>query len=277
MPRYQLNTIKTTTPSAVMEDAMEYVESFADVNFIVDNVDPDIEIFNFQHPDLPSSTGASTWEGTPFLTESNIWITPEWAFSNFVNFHELMHATLGMNHWGSNETQSWLTATHGSGVYILPLTSVPHPNKVDYWQEYGVAAGWAGTIQGDDRANSLFGRTIGDTMLGAAGNDTLKGNGGNDSIVGDAGNDSIRGGAGNDTINGNADNDIILGDTNNDSIRGGQGNDNLQGNDGNDTIWGDLGIDTISGGLGADTFYVTNGVDIITDYSLAQGDAIFFV
>lgn len=275
MPRYQSNTIKTTTPAAVMEDVMEYVESFAAIDFVVDNTTPDIEIFNFQYPDLPSSTGAATWEGSPFLTESKIWITPEWAFSNYTNFHELMHATLGMHHWGANETESWLTATPNSIVHSYPLTSVPLANKIDYWQEYGVSSAWSGIIQGDGRANNLFGRSIGDTIYGGNANDTLTGNAGNDTIHGDAGNDSLGGGTNNDSINGGAGNDAIFGDNANDILRGGQNNDYLNGGNGNDTIYGDLGNDTLVGGAGNDIFYATVGQDVITDF--AFGDTIVWM
>lgn len=74
---------------------------------------------------------------------------------------------------------------------------------------------------------------------------------------------------GNDIINGGAGNDIIYGQEGNDVIDGGAGDDIISGGSGNDTL---------TGGLGADTFVFEHvgpdNVDVITDYSFADGDKL---
>lgn len=76
---------------------------------------------------------------------------------------------------------------------------------------------------------------------------------------------------------GNIGNDTIYGDSGNDTLRGGQHNDFIFGGDGNDWISGDLGDDTITGGAGADTFHIfaQSGLDLVTDFTRAEGDRVF--
>ncbi|WP_308256686.1 calcium-binding protein [Geminocystis sp. GBBB08] len=55
------------------------------------------------------------------------------------------------------------------------------------------------------------------------------------------------------------------------------GNDVLLGGDGNDTLIGDKGADTLTGGAGSNRFvfkYADEGIDRISDFSVAQGDQI---
>ena len=72
-----------------------------------------------------------------------------------------------------------------------------------------------------------------------------------------------------DVIDGTAGNDILVGSTPDEIINGGPGNDILEGRGGSDTL---------TGGDGADVFQFSAAgpanVDIVTDYSLAQGDTL---
>jgi uncharacterized delta-60 repeat protein len=104
-----------------------------------------------------------------------------------------------------------------------------------------------------------------ENLLGGMGNDTLAGDAGINSLVGGAGNDALAGGAGNDSLAGN------------------NGADTLQGGDGSDRLHGGSGKDTLTGGDGADR-YVYSAVtdtglggaarDLITDFSVSQGDKL---
>ena len=87
------------------------------------------------------------------------------------------------------------------------------------------------------------------------------------------------------TFVGSATADVVTGTANADSLSGGAGNDLLSGGGGNDTIIGGAGDDIITGGAGADVMtggagaddFVMSGVpalDVIVDFSLAQGDQI---
>ena len=80
-----------------------------------------------------------------------------------------------------------------------------------------------------------------------------------------------------DTITGDKGNNRLIGNTGKDTLTGGAGNDFLDGGDGNDSLTGGVGNDTLIGGLGADKFVFTNpteSIDIIKDFSFAEGDKI---
>ncbi|MCA2938960.1 MAG: calcium-binding protein [Microcystis sp. M113S1] len=107
----------------------------------------------------------------------------------------------------------------------------------------------------------LRGANGNDTLTGSGLDDTLFGSGGNDSLTGGSGNDSLDGGDGNDTLNGN------------------NGTDTLIGGAGADSLIGGAGADSLIGGAGADRFAYTatnQGVDTITDFTIADGDLLAF-
>lgn len=126
---------------------------------------------------------------------------------------------------------------------------------------------------GNDR---LRGRDGNDTLDGGNGRDRLWGDAGNDFLQGKAGNDTLYGGAGADTLEGGAGDDILFGGGGHDLLRGGTGDDVLDGGGGRDTLSGGSGNDTLTGGSGADRFIFSrgSGADLITDFSVAQGDIL---
>lgn len=137
-------------------------------------------------------------------------------------------------------------------------------------------------LEGDDAVSSGSGN---DTVNGNSGNDTINGNSGDDSVRGGRGNDVLHGGQGIDLVCGDVGNDEVFGDLGGDTIFGGQGNDVLHGgqNDdtvsgdrGNDILWGDRGNDVLWGGDGTDVFVfgANSGLDVIGDFSIADGDRI---
>ncbi|CAB5497681.1 hypothetical protein AZO1586I_217, partial [Bathymodiolus thermophilus thioautotrophic gill symbiont] len=70
---------------------------------------------------------------------------------------------------------------------------------------------------------------------------------------------------------------IMQGDVNDNQLIGNEGDNIIQSLAGNDTLVGNAGSDTLTGGLGSDTFdYNSNndGHDIITDFSLSEGDKL---
>jgi serralysin len=160
------------------------------------------------------------------------------------------------------------------------------------------------SIHGNDAGNTILSGAGNDTIVAGSGRNRLWASDGNDSIVGGAGFDDVNGNKGQDTIDGGAGgNDSLLGGQGDDRItahgganlvagnigadtlfagsgadtlRGGQGDDSLVGGAGNNEIWGDLGADTMSGGAGADVFHLRagDGHDLVSDFSLAQGDRV---
>jgi Ca2+-binding RTX toxin-like protein len=101
-----------------------------------------------------------------------------------------------------------------------------------------------------------------------------------DRIFGQDGNDTLLGGEGNDYLDGGLGNDVIYGQDGNDSISGAFGNDRLFGGAGADTIFAGWGNDAIygDGGTGADVFIfaANEGLDVISDFSMTQGDGLTF-
>lgn len=117
----------------------------------------------------------------------------------------------------------------------------------------------------------ISGSSTDNSIIGASGNDQLFGLGGNDILNGSLGNDLLSGGNGLDWLIGGYGNDQLSGDGGSDSLLGGSGNDLLNGGS---------GADVLTGGSGRDRFVfdlapnLSGNVDIITDFSHAQGDKL---
>ncbi|HYD17436.1 MAG TPA: calcium-binding protein [Patescibacteria group bacterium] len=190
--------------------------------------------------------------------------------------------------------------TLGKGVEILTLVSV---GVMDI---NGTGNDQVNTLTGTDGANTLDGGKGLDTMIGGLGDDTyfvdqsneiaLENIGeGTDTVIASVNytlshdvENLIMTGIVTLTGNGNAlDNDItgsgvvsrLNGRDGDDTLHGMGGDDILSGDLGGDTLSGDSGLDTLTGGEGADYFKFDettafDAVDIIKDYSLAQGDVI---
>jgi serralysin len=141
-------------------------------------------------------------------------------------------------------------------------------------------------LRGDDGADRIYGAGGFDDINGNKGDDICLGGPGADWVVGGQGADLLYGDgsspytaapfAGDDIVYGNMGADTCYGGEGNDIVRGGQDDDRLFGDAGNDWLSGDRGSDVITGGAGADTFYsfAGAGLDVITDFSRAQGDRV---
>jgi len=101
----------------------------------------------------------------------------------------------------------------------------------------------------------------GETIFGRSISDTIDGLGGDDQIIGDDGDDSLSGGVGNDGLAGDAGNDSLFGGEGDDVLTGGQGNDILFGGEGDDSLSGGAGDDGLRGGAGTDTIFGQGGFD----------------
>jgi Ca2+-binding RTX toxin-like protein len=169
-----------------------------------------------------------------------------------------------------------------------PPPEPPNPNELIYGTpENDVIAGYDGndTIiaregddilygnQGDDLIEAEKGN---DTVFGGQGNDTVNGREGDDILFGNDGNDLLAGGEGNDALSGGSGNDILYGNQGSDLLLGNEGDDVIFGGAGDDTIFGGQGNDTLSGNAGADRFVfgIQSGIDIVRDFSFAEGDRL---
>jgi Ca2+-binding RTX toxin-like protein len=131
-------------------------------------------------------------------------------------------------------------------------------------------------MRGGDGADSLSGGAEFDDMHGNMGADTAAGGEGDDWVVGGKDNDVLFGDAGGDLVYGNLGDDTCDGGGGADILRGGQANDILLAGAGDDFVSGDRGDDTVAGGAGADIFHGSQdaGLDLVLDFSLAEGDRV---
>jgi Ca2+-binding RTX toxin-like protein len=145
------------------------------------------------------------------------------------------------------------------------------------------------TINAKNGDDWLFAGKGNDSVQAGEGNNTVFGGDGRDTLNSGAGEDWIFGGDGDDTINSGGGDDIVHGGDDKDRISTGAGNDLIDAGSGNDIIDAGAGNDTMrladdddddrfTGGLGADLYIIDRefGSDTITDFSLAQGDALHF-
>jgi Ca2+-binding RTX toxin-like protein len=122
---------------------------------------------------------------------------------------------------------------------------------------------------GDDR---ITGSNETEVMIGLLGADTIRGEGGDDNIQGNEGLDKLYGEVGNDLLQGGAATDQVYGGQGDDILSGGMGDNFLVGEQGDDKLYGGSEDDILQGGPGADYFDCGEGIDIIIDFSLEEGD-----
>ena len=163
------------------------------------------------------------------------------------------------------------------------------------------------SLYGGAQHDRLIGGAGLDRLYGGSGNDRLMGEGSHDYLSGGPGRDTLIGGVGNDTLLGGAGVDMVSyrtgagvtvslamtgrqvtgqgrdliqgvegieGSLRADRLIGNSGHNRLIGLGGNDRLVGGGGNDTLTGGTGADRFVFSAGRDLITDFSLAQGDRL---
>ena len=149
------------------------------------------------------------------------------------------------------------TIVEGNESVVLTLLSNP---------SYTIGSASSATLTIQD-----FVISTGNNIIGTGSNDTISATS-STGVTGTPGNFATNF---NDTIDGLDGDDSISGLGGNDSINGGDGSDRIDGGTGDDTIRGGDDTDTLIGGLGADVFQIEDSDgDIITDFSLSDGDTI---
>lgn len=119
-----------------------------------------------------------------------------------------------------------------------------------------------------------------DQLRGSQQNDAIQCKRGNDKVQAGNGDDQVSGGNGNDRLAGNADDDWLKGGIGDDYLLGENGDDTLEGGSGKDILVGGFGWDRLTGGGDADIFVLAaeaaepTFADIVTDFSVAQGDKL---
>ena len=122
---------------------------------------------------------------------------------------------------------------------------------------------------GDDR---ITGSNESEVMIGLLGADTIRGDGGDDNVQGNEDLDKLYGEDGNDLLQGGAATDQVYGGMGDDILSGGLGDNFLVGENGDDKLYGGSEDDIMQGGLGADYFDCGEGIDIIIDFNIEEGD-----
>jgi hypothetical protein len=111
-------------------------------------------------------------------------------------------------------------------------------------------------------------------IIGTSGPDVVYGKDHDDIIQSREGTDTLYGGKGDDSLQGGTSPDTLLGEDGNDVITGGSEDDYLNGGNRNDLIYASSGDDVLEGGPGQDYFNCGDDVDIVLDFSKAEGDII---
>ena len=158
----------------------------------------------------------------------------------------------------------------------------------------GTGNSLANMLTGNDGVNSLSGGGGDDTLDGGAGADVLSGGYGFDVYYVDNAGDAVIEGVdeGADTVVastsftlganledmnlGGSDNINGTGNAGINNLRGNAGDNSLDGGAGDDLVEGGQGNDWLTGGSGTDLFFffLDSGVDVISDFSAAEGDRI---
>lgn len=169
---------------------------------------------------------------------------------------------IAYTHYESSTDTIYLTTFMSDGTRLTDpgaVTSGLQSIGMDTLSDGSIVFGWTASSR-DHSSTNIHTRTYANLPGG--------GTNSNDMLIGHGLGDTLMGGTGNDTLIGTA------------------GVDKLDGGAGNDTIYGKLGADILAGGAGKDVFVFdakvtkahgkSNGnVDTITDFSLADKDAIY--
>lgn len=200
-------------------------------------------------------------------------------------------------HSQADDVASWLGALLVNGETI---TGSPYGDLLRGF-------GGGDVIDGHGGNDTLYGDGGDDFLNGGAGSDRMYGGGGNDTFVVTVAGDLVveSAGAGIDLVRasvtrtlesyvenllltgtaeidgtGNTLDNMLTGNGAANVLRGGSGNDTLRGEAGSDQLIGGSGQDRLTGGGGADRFLwvrPTEGGDVVTDFSVAQGDRLLLV
>jgi Ca2+-binding RTX toxin-like protein len=192
-----------------------------------------------------------------------------WIALAIISFMVIFVMTSGSAQDGSQTFgSSAVPSATGPGMSIN--TSIA-PNATD------ASAGSSAPIQeritvgsfGDDR---ITGSNESEVMIGLLGADTIRGEGGDDNVQGNEDLDKLYGEDGNDLLQGGAATDQVYGGMGDDILSGGLGDNFLVGENGDDKLYGGSEDDIMQGGLGADYFDCGEGIDIIIDFDIEEGD-----
>jgi len=167
-----------------------------------------------------------------------------------------------------------VTGLKWSNVDIPPITP---PQVYEGYSYLGFSArdnvtNWFSVISGNQAVSldvalqpGLIGNGEPNLIVGTPADDLIEGLGANDTLAGMQGNDVIRGGT---------DDDLIFGARGNDTLIGGDGLDSITGGYGDDWLDGFTGNDRLTGGVGADRFVLSVGLDVVTDFTITDGDLV---
>lgn len=190
----------------------------------------------------------------------------------------------------SSTTVAATTALTASVTYMI-VRGTTRDDQLNGTSGHDLMLGDKGNdvLRGLNGNDWIFGELGNDRLEGGEGNDTLFGGNGKDTLQGGNGDDWLFGGADNDELDGGIGQDLLHGGGGTDTLRAGVGDDFLDGGKGKDQLFGDAGNDlfrlgadggddddTYTGGAGRDTYLIMDKIDddVISDFSLAQGDRI---
>lgn len=183
----------------------------------------------------------------------------------------------------------------GVGAGAASFVSIDAGNTMRFLHQYSYAFGMhafslddhPATHRGDEviqakLVNGLLRNELSDSSIGTLNNDSARklgtafGYDGNDRLVGHAAaNNFLYGGSGQDRLIGARYDDFLFGQSGDDVLHGAAGSDLLMAGSGRDLLMAGSGSDTLEGGTGADRFDASSGNDLITDFTVRDGDRVY--
>jgi RTX calcium-binding nonapeptide repeat (4 copies) len=137
-----------------------------------------------------------------------------------------------------------------------------------------VSSSYEGSILSQSKNTPILATEQGGVTIGTSGPDGIYGKDNDDIIQSREGTDELYGGKGEDHLQGGTSSDMLSGENGNDVLNGGFEDDYLNGGNRNDFIYGSFGDDILEGGPGQDYFNCGDGIDIVLDFSIGDGDII---
>ncbi|MEM8718348.1 MAG: matrixin family metalloprotease [Cyanobacteria bacterium P01_G01_bin.39] len=281
------NGISAEEARASLVEGFNLWSSVAPLNFTEVENSADSQIIISQDS-IDGSGGTLAFAFFPSNGDITFDADENWTPATFLEtaVHEIGHS-LGLGH--EEEAQAILNPSIQNRFSGLGGSFLLQDDIEGIQSLYGSGIGSVNVLGGDFSESE----SVATAINGTEGDDTLIGNNEANQIVGLGGDDYLQGSFGIDSINGNEGVDTVsydysssgfTWDMNTDTLIFGNGAtetirnvENVVGSQGDDRITVNGDDNTISGGGGADTFVfgsLDGSVDVITDYSFAEGDRI---
>jgi Ca2+-binding RTX toxin-like protein len=160
------------------------------------------------------------------------------------------------------------------GTTVKSFSKNQHNPNTNECNSNSVSNSYEGSMISQSTNTPILATEQGGVVIGTSGPDAIYGKDNDDIIQSRDGTDELYGGKGEDHLQGGTSSDTLSGENGNDVLNGGFEDDYLNGGNRNDFLYGSFGDDILEGGPGQDYFNCGDGIDIVLDFSIREGDII---